>query len=266
MIKKLYIWVLKLPNFRGKARLGKFLRTILKKKPDLTYDGLLMQLDEQEWLQIGHLIHKPQEVETAKRIEAILPTGGVMIDVGAHVGWLSLVGARKVGAGGRVISVEPQPYNSERLLKNAELNDFENIEVFAGAVSNEMGFARLAQQVSTDKARLSLGENGANDTNLYFTVPVVTLDFLIERYGLNEVDLVKIDVEGLELSVLRGGHHCLSMAKNIILEILPPLIASGDMEIIELLEKSGYALHHVDGLIWDKESSPLENNIWASKL
>jgi FkbM family methyltransferase len=73
--------------------------------------------------------------EYAGLFERLLRPGDTLVDLGAHLRWISLIGAKAVGATGKVVAVDPQPYNCDRILANAELNGFDQLTVVAVVLS-----------------------------------------------------------------------------------------------------------------------------------
>ncbi len=157
MIYKVYCFVLRLPKFRGKSRLEKYLREHLRPRPSRVPIDFKMFLDPLEWTQITLLSGQATEPKTAQLFERLLHPGDVYVDIGAHVGFLTLVARKCIGAEGQVIAVEPQPYNCEKILTNWQANSFENLVLhvaLAGAKS--VAHVRLHNQSASDKARLSV--------------------------------------------------------------------------------------------------------------
>lgn len=142
-----------------------------------------------------------QPVQTA--LAECLRPGDTMLDVGANVGFLSVVGAALVGATGRVIAFEPVPANARQVRRNARLNRLRQLEVVETAVGDRTGTARLVLAQHAGGAALAEAERPP-DARGEIAVPIVRLDdWLAARPGLWPA-LVKIDVEGAELQVLRG--------------------------------------------------------------
>jgi FkbM family methyltransferase len=151
----------------------------------------------------GALASGNLELSVQEALVRHLPPGGVMYDIGANLGFFSLVGARLVGPEGRVYAFEPAPENAEAIRRNAEMNLLENIVVIPRAVSSRRGSARL--QIVDDQSWSRLEEFGEHpDTERLLEVETVTLDELVGAAELPPPALVKIDVEGAELAVLEG--------------------------------------------------------------
>jgi FkbM family methyltransferase len=132
-----------------------------------------------------------------------LGPGDVVYDIGANLGFFSLVAARLVGGEGRVYAFEPAPENAEAIRRNAELNLIENVTVVPSAVASRHGAARL--QIVDDQSWSRLEEFGEHPgTERVLEVETVTIDELVESGELPPPTLVKIDVEGAEVAVLEG--------------------------------------------------------------
>jgi FkbM family methyltransferase len=199
-----YDFILRLPGFKGKAKIEAMFRALLKPHISTVHHDIRMELDPEEWLQVDLRASGRLEPRTIALFERILRPGDTYVDVGAHVGYHSLVAAHLVGQGGRIFSIDPQPYNCAKILANAELNGFTNITVVAAAVGEADGFTSLKNQSRQDKARLTLAGPSVNDGALTLVVPRITLRWLIETYTLRPLNLLKIDVEGFELEVGSG--------------------------------------------------------------
>ena len=271
MLDLLFSLVLRLPRFRGKARLLGFFRGKLR----WTYfhpivDGLLMRIHPGEWAQFellrGHIL----ELKTLALYRELLRTGDTYVDVGAHLGFHSLVARQCVGESGRVLAVEPQPYNCDSILENARLNGFSNIAVQVCAVGDRMDFVSLPLQPENDRTVLSLlgpvaGENAA--APVYFRVPVVPLDLVFEQHHIANVKLLKIDVEGYEAAVLDGMAGVADRIDNIVLEILPLSSArSNALDVFERLKTFGFTdWRRVNGSTVKPNEELIDNNLWAAR-
>jgi FkbM family methyltransferase len=139
--------------------------------------------------------------------------GDVVLDVGANVGFFTLIAARLVGSEGRVYAFEPLPSNVETLRRNVELNALANVEIIEAAVGAVEGRARLALGRSSLDGRLIADDQSAEES---VEVRVVSLDGV----GLRDpARVVKIDVEGAEWDVLKGMKDLLRTRPIILCEV-----------------------------------------------
>jgi FkbM family methyltransferase len=144
-----------------------------------------------------------------------LGPGDVVYDIGANLGFFSLVAARLVGPEGRVLAFEPAPENAEAIRRNAELNLISQVMVIPRAVSSRAGTARL--QIVDDQSWSRLEEFGRHpDTERVLEVETVTIDELVGSGELPPPALVKIDVEGAEVAVLEGMRTTIEAHRPVI--------------------------------------------------
>jgi FkbM family methyltransferase len=265
MLNQGYDFVLRLPGFKGKTRIEALFRGLLKPHVSKVAHGLIMELDPDEWPQIDLRAKGCLEPRTTALFDSILRPGDTFVDVGAHVGFHSLLARRLVGENGRIFSIDPQPYNCSKLLANAELNGFANIVVVAAAAGDADRFIALKNQSRRDRSRLTLAGDGVNDGALTFLVPKITLSWLFETYNLRHVKLLKIDVEGFELEVLQGAADSIGVVHNIVLEILPDGDVRKTDAIVQTLVAHGFRIADVEGAAWKPGLPCVENNIWARR-
>ena len=177
------------------------------------------------------------EEETTRLFERILKPGMAVLDVGAHVGYYSLLAARHVGPTGKVYSFEPEADNYELLLKNIELNGYTNIHAVNSAISNLVG-SRTLFLTSLDSGRHSTYRHGLQERG-EVAVDTSTLDAFLESLGWPTVDLVKVDVEGAEMDVLAGMERLLGGANDLalILEFNPCLLQNAGVDPLKFLDQ-----------------------------
>ncbi len=151
---------------------------------------------------------RPPEHRATQHLRALF--GGrdaTVVDVGANVGIFSLPIARAAGPGSRFLLVEPNPEMVARLRANIALNGLSSVQVDEVAVGDEEGRATLHFSPNGNPGQSRLGV-AFNDDAGGIEVPVETLPGLAARHGITEIDLLKVDVEGLEdrviLPALRG--------------------------------------------------------------
>jgi len=184
-------------------------------------------------------LHEPMVQEALRRT---LADGSTFYDVGANIGFMSLVGARLVGPAGRVLSVEPEPENVAAIEANAAINGLDTITVIAAAAAAAPGPVEVIGVRDTLWTRLAeVGEHPLERERL--TVPGIRLDDLVYEQGIRPPDVVKIDVEGGELQVLAG------MAR-LLRDRHPTIIAEmhgKNLACCELLRNAGYRIVNLDG-------------------
>jgi len=146
------------------------------------------------------------ERDTQRMMSAALTTGDVFYDLGANVGFLSLVAASLVGKDGAVYSFEPLSANAAVARANADRNGLHQIMVIETAVSDRCGTAILTLGRGDQDGRLDQGNVQPSSSRL--PVPVTTLDAHVEA-GARPPTLIKIDVEGVELAAIRGMNNTL---------------------------------------------------------
>ena len=193
------------------------------------------------------------EPETTRVFFSLAERSEFTIDVGAHVGLYALLAAHATPAG-RVLALEPVPATLQRLRRNVALNGLENVECLGVAASDASGEATM--QVPKDSlipcsAGLS-SEAFRSWADAYSAIIVKTetLDRLVEARGFRRVDLLKMDTEGTEASILRGARRVLQEHRpSIICEVLEGAHSAAALEA--LLVPLGYRFELLtpDGLL-----------------
>jgi len=181
--------------------LGKILRLPLKLIPPHTVVPILQgRLRGRKWI-VGSSTHGcwlgSYEYEQRIIFERIIKEGSIVFDIGAHVGFYTLLASIMVGPRGRVFAFEPVPRNLYYLKEHLRLNNVKNATVIKAAVSDSGGFTTFDEGPASSVGHLS--PQGK------LIVKTVALDELILRAGLPVPNYMKIDVEGTELLVLKGA-------------------------------------------------------------
>jgi len=149
---------------------------------------------------------------------ARLKPGSIALDVGANVGTTTLVMAARCGTAGRVVAFEPDPQARKILQRNIALNPRAgSITIEEVACSSSEGKATF---YARGQARSSLDGDAADPSEKPMTVSLTTLDAYSERAELSP-NLVKIDVEGAEVAVLRGAQRLLASDATVLCELHP---------------------------------------------
>jgi len=184
--------------------------------------------------------------------------GDTVIDVGANIGYFTLLFAKLVGETGKVISIEPDPENFKILNKNIEQNNFKNVITFQNAVSNNNEIVFLKKGKSIAEHKISIDDENEDSID----VKCIKID---EQFSdLKKVKLLKSDTEGNEIKVLKGCEQMLQENKieNIMIEFSPKLIEyynHNPKQLYEILKINNFK-------IFDVEDENLDNEINYEQL
>jgi FkbM family methyltransferase len=146
-------------------------------------------------------------------LDAFLNSGDVFVDIGANTGAFSMKAARRVGKQGLVIAIEPQPSMLLALHRNVVLNKFENVHIRNLGLNERSGLAEL--WLNGDRPA-SASLNRSNSATQKVSCLCLTLDELVQLEQLQRIDYIKIDTEGTEAQILRGGHKTIEKFKPAI--------------------------------------------------
>ena len=230
-------------GIRSGSVFGKILRWPLRLLPRMARVRVLQgPLRGKKWI-VGSSNHGcwlgSYEYEKQMAFCREVRTGSVVYDLGANVGFYSLLASTLAGNEGMVFSFEPSPRNLQYLKKHIELNRISNCRVFDVAVSSCDGAAHF--HLNPNHAEGRLVEGGETHT---FPVKTVKLDTLVFSRGMAPPDLLKCDIEGGEYDALKGAEATLRQFAPVI------FLATHGPEVhrhcCELLESLGYDLLPLD--------------------
>jgi FkbM family methyltransferase len=187
---------------------------------------LEMELDGEiasKWYYFGY---GGYEREVTAFISGLLSEVSCFIDIGANVGYYTLLAASLINGRGQVHAFEPHPLLSRELEKNRRRNDFSGVHLTCAAVCDRDEPVKLYLPVTTNghrnmtNASLIPGFTAQDDS---VTVAGIRLDTYVREHGVGSVDLVKVDIEGGEVQALEGMRGLLArQAPDLILEVLEP--------------------------------------------
>jgi FkbM family methyltransferase len=222
--------------------LGKILRLPLKLIPaNMVLPILQGKLRGQKWI-VGSSNHGcwlgSYEHDKRSLLEQTIKEGKVCFDLGANVGFYTLLTSKLVGTQGKVFAFEPLPRNLEYLRQHLQINRVNNVQVMAIAVSDRVGITNFDPSVNSSEGHIS--EQGT----LVFETS--SLDRLIADGVLPNPDYIKMDVEGAEAKILLGAMSTLAACHPTIF-----LATHGEAvkaECIALLRSLNYQLTAIGGL------------------
>src|SRR5262249_6373934 len=184
-------------------------------------------------------------------LSKILKPSMIFVDVGANMGLYTLYAARRIGAIGRVLAIEPSGRERAVLENNVRLNALTNVTVRGNAISDKVSEVELLVAQAQHSGHNTLGAFGY-DTPLDHREKTQTelLDDIVTAEGLPRVDVVKMDVEGAELKALRGARMTLENHRPLLLLELSDRALqhqnASSAEVLVLLAQYGYKVHGFD--------------------
>lgn len=191
--------------------------------------------------------HEPELTRFVQHHAQVRP-GGVFLDIGANLGWYSLLVGKRFPTA-RIHAFEPEPQNHSLLVENVRRNAATSVTVHRLAIAETAGSLPFYPHADKNLGRHSLLP--INDLPP-IEVPCVRLDEQLARLGVQpaDVDLVKIDVEGYELPALRSAPALLAARPVILAEFAPKYMRQGGLDPADhlaLLMDAGFTAHEFDG-------------------
>ena len=201
---------LKNSSIPGFKKIGRFVEPFLLKykgswliSPTIYGFDLKVNIaDEKNGLEYEVFRSGTYEKGTLHFMRNTLKEGDIFIDAGSNIGLMSLYASKFVGKSGSVYSFEPMPSTFEILKNNITLNGIENIHPFCLALGSGKSKANIYHHnENRGSASLIMPSESADG----FITEVVSLEVFLEEKNINKIDMLKIDVEGWELEVLKGA-------------------------------------------------------------
>jgi FkbM family methyltransferase len=223
------------------------------------YGGLIdvlqniMYVDPKDSLDL--FINKIYEPYETQLVSSKIKQGGVVLDIGANIGYYTLIFAKLVGQNGKVFAFEPEPANFRVLEKNVSVNGYSNVIPEQKAVSNR-----------NEKKKLYLNKQNAGMHTIYKSknanlgsveIETVSLDNYFSNYR-GKIDFIKMDIEGSEYTALEGMQTILKRQNNI--KLLVAFDSSSIREYgykpkqyIDLLMSNGFRVYFANSRTKDLE-------------
>jgi len=241
------------PIQRGLFRLAVLLDSVIGPFNVSTKDGILLSdFKLSSSMDLSYLETKNESHQKVLEVIDSLGEGDIFFDIGANIGYFSLIASRRVGTTGRIYSFEPSPREYIRLLKNLEINHVSNVIPYNLALSDRLeessfylaeyhtGLNVLKSQDDSPKSESLAGRE--------IQVPTIRGDSLLDIPFLKNISArmaAKIDVEGAELLVLKGFHDLLQLPtlETVVVEITPNFLAkfnSTETQIYDLMSQYGF--------------------------
>ena len=172
--------------------------------------GVYIYLNSKDrWISSYIQVVGAYDMEGTLLLESLLKEGDVVFDVGANIGWYTLVSSKMVKRIGRIYAFEPEPINFSLLSKSVACNAFQNVELFNCCIADYDGEVKLFLNEDNPGDHSTAWNAGVKSIK----VPCAKLDTIVMKYGLDHIDLLKIDIEGAEPKALSGATGLLDKGK-----------------------------------------------------
>lgn len=217
--------------------------------------------DYQNWL-----LYFYSQSDSSFGVLNYLKKGDIVLDIGGNIGQTALMMAKKMGNIGHIYSFEPYPSTFQQLKKNLSLNIgiSNNIQSENAALGATPDILTMYQDCVTNSGANRMVPKNFTTINGQVKVPVSTIDVFVQERRLNTVDFIKIDVEGFEMQVLKGGHHTLvNLKPRMFIELDDNNLrkqGSNAAELCGYLQSHGYTIYEEgrqEVFVIDKLSGPI---------
>lgn len=180
-----------------------------------------------------HIISPHYEFKELEVFKDLLKNSKIIFDVGAHIGKYSIMSSN-LNPKSKVYAFEGERDNAKILSINKKINHLKNLQVINKALSNRIG-----------KVKFYLSQTGLMTTksNNFKSVETETIDNFLEKNKIGYIDLIKIDVDGSELDVLKGAR--ISLSKGIIKNMIIEVSQETKKEVMGLFSRYGYSVSEV---------------------
>ncbi|MCS7187065.1 MAG: FkbM family methyltransferase [Armatimonadota bacterium] len=184
------------------------------------------------------LFYRVHEPTVTKLLPGFVRFGDTVLDIGANIGYYTLLLSQLVGRRGTVIAVEPYPDNVHLLELNLRFNRVTNVKVMPVAVSDEIGTAEMFVSEGSNWHSLHPTERTGQRKIL---VPTVTIDTIVAQLE-RHVDLIRMDIEGWETKALQGAEGTLKRDRPVlVMEVHPKYIQQDELQqFLSWLQSFGY--------------------------
>lgn len=196
-----------------------------------------------------HRVHEP--LATRLLLDTLKP-GMNVVDIGSNIGYYALLEARLIGPQGTVFAVEPMTENARQLVANVRANGYNNVLIHELGIANRNGTADMNVSAKSNWHTL----NPVPWPTEKRRVPVSTLDDLLRGHAPSRVDLVRMDLKGYEIVVIKGMRWTLRKYEpRLLIELHPHLVGPEPIiDYLRSLEELGYG---VEWMIEQERDVPL---------
>jgi FkbM family methyltransferase len=264
---KLFKWYLLLPNHPSKIRVENWLGSLFFKKGILLEGyGAKLQLDANDWITRNLIEEGHFENLSLQRARHILQNGGNFLDIGANFGLYTNVLGNLPGV--KCLCVDASPAMINMLKINLSLNPAVKASIVGTALGPTYGKVKFFCPNKGNAGTSKTVHPGEEVEGEYEVIDCMPLNDLLAQQDFRPIQLLKIDIEGFEMEVLRSfDFNGKYRPANIIMEYIPTLHSDGFRfgEIKHFFESRGYELLNVSGEKLKSEAQIEEDNIWLKE-
>ena len=207
-------------------------------------DGHKMFLDSEDSLGLSyHPIYEPFQTELMSRL---LKKDATVLDIGANIGYYTLIFAKLVGEGGKVFAFEPDPENFLILQENISINEYKNVVLVKKATSDKTGVAKLHLSEANRGDHRLFGPVGGR----VIDIETIALDDFLQDSAEN-IDLIKMDVQGAEALTFKGMTSLIKRCPTlkIVMEFWPEGISESGIapaELLNSIHRYGFVVYNIN--------------------
>lgn len=211
-------------------------------------------------------IFEPYETELFRNT---VQADDTFVDIGANIGYYTIIAAAKVGESGKVIAFEPAPENFAVLTKTIAANNFSNIRTEKKAVADKDGTLVLnLHESNLGKHSLVKDAQDAKGFNTSIEVETVAIDSYMAANAISRADIIKMDIEGAESLALLGMQKTLEKTRAIFMEFTPQYMKKAGhdpKQVLASLRQFGFKLYNIDERARTKDAI-LEDDVYIASI
>jgi FkbM family methyltransferase len=200
---------------------------------------------------------------TRLKLYSLIKPGDIVLDVGTNIGEVLLNCAQIVGGSGKVFGFEPHPVTYDKLMRNINLNRFNNLEVFPVGLSEKHQKYEMYEVIPGNMGANRVLQQAPENASRSLTIDTLPLDEWIEENKIARVDFIKIDVEGFEWAVLQGAKETLQKFRPVLfIELIDEHLRNHQVtasDLVGFLLNSGYEVFRAEDDLKVEASFPLNN-------
>lgn len=219
----------------------------------IRYDGGKIYLNLKESVLMMERALGVYEYWKTKLFLNIVREGMTCVDVGVNIGYYSLFFAKLMNDKGKILSFEPNPNNCFWFKKSIQANNYKCIKLYRYALSDKEGTATFYLGKRSGWGSFFFSQYAAAPEKKPITVKTQKLDNVLKEEGINTVDIIKIDVEGADLLVLRGAERILKRENVKLAMDVDVKTTEEKSDLFNFLESCGFKIFRIG-----KELTPIE--------